>query len=228
MNLEQRFSVASPLPVVWAAFHQPQLLVDCLPGASLTGPQQDGVLPLLFKIKLGPIAAAFAGSGQLALDEAAHSGAFAGQATDGRNNSRVKGEARFQLAEDGAGTQVGVAIEFAITGSLAQFSREGIVRALADQLTRQFAENLQRQLTDAQQGAPASPTATPQPSSADTAGPAAARDPTDDATVLIDGPSAFPPLPRQRDDAAPALDLLTLAGAMLRRAWHRLLGRKEA
>lgn len=210
MNLEQRFSVAVPLPVVWLAFHQPQLLVDCLPGASLTGPQQDGALPLLFKIKLGPIAAAFAGSGRLTLDEAARGGAFAGQAADGKNNSRVKGEARFQLTEEAAGTQVGVAIEFAITGSLAQFSREGIVRALADQLTRQFAENLQRRLTDVQasQGAP--------------------RQPVADATVLVDGPSAFPPLPRQRDDAAPALDLLTLAGAMLRRAWRRLLGRKEA
>jgi len=143
MQLEQHFLVAVPLARVWEAFHDPELLVSCLPGASLRGPAEASTLPLLFKVKLGPIAAAFAGSGELTLDEAAHCGALSGQAADGKSNSRVKGDAAFDLTEAEGGTRVGVNVTFSITGSLAQFSREGIVRALADQLTRQFAENLQ-------------------------------------------------------------------------------------
>jgi len=148
MQLEQHFIVAVPPARVWEAFHDPELLVSCLPGASLRGPAEGGTLPLMFKVKLGPIAAAFAGTGELTLDASAHRGALSGQAADGKSNSRVKGDAAFDLTEADGGTRVGVNITFSITGSLAQFSREGIVRALADQLTRQFAENLQGVLAD--------------------------------------------------------------------------------
>jgi carbon monoxide dehydrogenase subunit G len=198
MNLEQRFVVAQPVQHVWSAFHAPDLLVACLPGASLAGPEADGELPFLFKVKLGPIAAAFAGKGRLTLDEAAQSGAFAGQASDNRNNSRVKGEARFVLSPDAAGTAVSVAVDFGITGSLAQFSREGIMRALADQLTRQFAQNLQERL-------------------AASAEPAAASAPR--------VPSGAEPGPEAE---APALNLLSLLGAWLRQAWHRMIGKEQA
>ena len=143
MQLEQHFIVAVPPARVWEAFHDPELLVSCLPGASLRGPAEGGTLPLMFKVKLGPIAAAFAGTGELTLDASAHRGTLSGQAADGKSNSRVKGDAAFDLTEADGGTRVGVNLTFSITGSLAQFSREGIVRALADQLTRQFAENLQ-------------------------------------------------------------------------------------
>jgi len=232
MNLEQRFAVAQPADAVWAAFHDPQLLADCLPGASLDGPpREDGSLPLRFKVKLGPIAAAFAGTGRLDLDEAGHAGAFAGQATDGKSNSRVKGEARFRLEAQDAGTAVAVAVDFAITGSLAQFSREGIVRALAEQLTRQFAENLQQRLA--------------QPAAAGLDVPAAdAADTADTAATLAAGaaglgvppPPACPgdlpgrpaaPAGAARSAEAPALNLLTLLGALLRQTWRRLIG-KEA
>lgn len=200
MNLEQRFVVARPMPDVWSAFHAPELLVACLPGASLAGPETDGELPFLFKVKLGPIVAAFAGKGRLTLDETAQSGRFVGQASDSRSNSRVKGEARFSLLPDAAGTVVSVAVDFSITGSLAQFSREGIMRTLADQLTRQFAQNLQERLI-----ASAAPTSGPAPQSAP-------------------GTEAQARTPAE----APALSLLALLGAWMRQAWHRLIGKEPA
>lgn len=209
MNLEQRFVVAQPMPAVWQAFHAPELLVACLPGASLAGPEIDGELPFLFKVKLGPIAAAFAGKGRLALDESVQSGVFTGVATDNRSNSRVKGEARFALSPEGNGTAVSVAVDFGITGSLAQFSREGIMRALADQLTQQFAQNLQERLNA--QGAQAAEPALPGADSTQTAPVPASSSATDVAA-----------------EEAPALNLVMLLGALLRQAWYRLIGKEPA
>lgn len=150
MQLEQSFHIAAPTDSVWKAFHDIELLVDCLPGASINKEAtatEEGSIPLLFKVKLGPIAASFAGQGRLNLDEASNTGAIIGTAVDARSNSRVKGEASFTVSSAaGGGTDVQVKVDHSITGSLAQFSREGIVRALAEQLTKQFAENLQTRL----------------------------------------------------------------------------------
>lgn len=148
MQIEQGFKVDSPLKTVWAAFRQPEQLVSCLPGASIDGEPNGGVLPLVFKVKLGPIAANFKGVGDIQFDDEAHSGAFSGSAVDHRSNSRVKGLAQFELKPSSDNTtEVKVAVDFSISGPLAQFSRENLVRSLADQLTLQFASNLQWQLT---------------------------------------------------------------------------------
>jgi carbon monoxide dehydrogenase subunit G len=155
MQLEQAFTLVAPIEPVWTAFHDVELLVDCLPGASIDPagtPADAQSVPLLFKVKLGPIAAAFAGQGRIALDDTAHTGSFAGSAVDTRTSSRIKGEARFSVQPDAAdarSTRVALTVDFTITGALAQFSREGIVRALADQLSRQFAEQLQARLPQA-------------------------------------------------------------------------------
>jgi carbon monoxide dehydrogenase subunit G len=147
MQLEQQFELPAPPDIAWPAFKDIALLVSCLPGATLTGPAVNGDLPLRFDVKLGPIAAAFAGSGRVSFDDATHSGSFEGQAADKRTQSRVKGAATFELAPSGAGTMVQVRVDYTLTGSLAQFSRGGIVRELAGALTTQFAANLAKRLT---------------------------------------------------------------------------------
>lgn len=153
MQLEQAFSLEASPDAVWTAFHDIELLVACLPGASIRegheGVSSGSEIPLLFKVKLGPIAAGFAGLGQLTLDEHLHTGSFAGGAVDSKTHSRVRGEARFALEPADTGTRVILTVDYTVTGALAQFSREGIMRALAEQLTRQFANNLQVRLPQA-------------------------------------------------------------------------------
>lgn len=209
MQLEQAFTLAAAPDAVWQAFHDVALLVDCLPGASLkpgtpapaAGEAIGTDIPLLFKVKLGPIAAGFAGQGQLTLDEAARSGSFAGNAIDTKTNTRVKGEARFALKPEAGGVRVAMVVDYTITGTLAQFSREGIVRALAEQLTKQFADNLQARLPQAPASAP---------SDADLS-----------ATAAAVGPAAaLPPASAPRPPAATAdtssIDLWSLLKAWLR------------
>ncbi|ROO24550.1 hypothetical protein SAOR_15305 [Salinisphaera orenii MK-B5] len=146
MDVEQRFTIDVPADDVWRAFKDPALLVDCLPGASLREPVDGSHLKLLFQVKLGPITAAFTGEGDLQLDDDRRRGGLEGRGTDRKSNSRVKGEAAFAVVAEGAATAVDLSVRFSITGKLAQFSREGIVQALADQLTRDFADNLQHAL----------------------------------------------------------------------------------
>lgn len=146
MELEQRFELPVPPGQAWPAFKDVGLLVECLPGASLSGPAVDGELPLRFDVKMGPIAAAFAGTGRASFDDAARSGRFEGQAADKRTQSRVKGAAAFRLEEADVGCTVFVRVDYTLTGTLAQFGRGGIVKELAGALTSQFAANLAQRL----------------------------------------------------------------------------------
>lgn len=146
MQIEQRFELPVPPAAAWPAFHDIALLVECLPGASLTGPVEGGEVPLRFAVRLGPIAAGFVGAGKVSFDEAAQGGRFEGAAADRKTNSRVKGAADFSLAPHEGGTVVTVRVDYTLSGTLAQFGRAGIVRELATALTAQFAANLESRL----------------------------------------------------------------------------------
>ena len=146
MQLEQSFTLPAPPAEAWPAFKNIELLIPCLPGAALTGPEVEGELPLRFDVKLGPIAAGFAGTGRVSYDDVVHSGCFEGQATDRRTNSRVKGAANFRLEPEGSGSRVTVQVDYSLTGALAQFNRGGIVREMAAALTAQFAANLSQRM----------------------------------------------------------------------------------
>jgi uncharacterized protein len=157
MQLEQRFPLAAPPARVWAAFRDVPLLVECLPGASLTGAEADGAWPLRFDAKLGPIAAGFLGQGRASFDDAARAGRFEGSAADARTQSRVRGVASFRVEAEGETSVVVVGVDYTLTGSIAQFGRGGIVRELANALTVQFAARLAARLPQTSVETPASP-----------------------------------------------------------------------
>ncbi len=147
MELTEQFDLPFARAAVWAAFQNLDMLVQCLPGASLTSPADQVPLEMSFQLRMGPVQASFTGQGSVAYEPTTFSGSFSGQGTDRKNNSRVKGEARFALLEAaGPVTTVQVVVAFTLTGALAQFSRLGIVREIAAGITAQFAANLQREL----------------------------------------------------------------------------------
>ncbi|GAB7522097.1 SRPBCC family protein [Paraburkholderia sp. 2C] len=153
MEIEQSFTVAYPLDDVWTSFHDTPGIVACLPGATLTAPPENGALKLAMTVKLGPIVASFAGDGEMTLDENARCGSVSGSGVDRKSASRVKGVAAFALhAISPAQTRVDVKVDYTIAGTLAQFSRGGIVKELATRLTDAFAQNLKAKL-DTQQHA---------------------------------------------------------------------------
>ncbi len=163
MQLEQRFTLPQPPEAVWPAFQNIGLLVDCLPGAALTGPAVDGELPLRFDVRLGPIAAGFVGTGRVSHDKHTRSGRFEGQAADKRTGSRIRGAAAFHLHAHEDGTRVDVTVDYTLTGALAQFSRGAIVKDLAEALTAQFAARLAQSVQPLQTTATAATTNTTTP-----------------------------------------------------------------
>ena len=153
MEIQQAFEVPFPREVVWRRFQDIPGLVACLPGAALIEAPAQGTLKLGMTVKLGPIVAAFAGDGEVVLDDAAYAGRVSGGGSDRKSGSRVKGEAAFALHEvpgdgESAQTRIDVRVTYSIAGSLAQFSRGNLVQELAARLTQSFAENLRGRLAD--------------------------------------------------------------------------------
>jgi carbon monoxide dehydrogenase subunit G len=165
VQLEQFFTLPFPLAAAWSAFADVPMLVSCMPGAALHGEPRSAEsgadIDLIFTVKLGPITGAFQGHGEVRRDDAAHSGTFSGAGADRKSGSRVKGEAKFALTATGEyETRVDIAVNYSLTGALAQFSRGAIVQELAAALTRDFAANLQARIAASQ--TPGAPAAAPQ------------------------------------------------------------------
>ncbi len=165
-------------------------------------------------VKLGPIVAAFAGDGSMALDDSQMQGKLTGSGNDRKSGSRVKGEAAFSLhdaSEATPATRVDVKVDYAIAGSLAQFSRGGIVRELAERLTTAFSDNLRKKL-EAENPQPETVTDAP-------AGPA-----PDVQGQTQQAASPAPVKPAGPRAAAAPLDLGGLFWPMLLRRIRRLFG----
>ncbi|HEX5326559.1 MAG TPA: SRPBCC family protein [Acetobacteraceae bacterium] len=145
-QLTQTFELPFPPPLVWRMFGNVEQVVGCFPGAAITAPLQDNRFTGELRVKLGPIATAFAGEAELEMDATTQAGRLRGQGIDRKNNSRARSELGFALVEQPGGTRVDVTIEYTLTGTLAQFSRGAIVQELAQRLTTEFARNLEARL----------------------------------------------------------------------------------
>lgn len=155
MQLEQAFDVIYPLPVVWRALEDLRATASCIPGAEITNVEDNQKASGVFRVQLGPIKAAFAGDAEVTRDEASHSGTIKGAGRDGKNASRVNASVEYQLSSvnDNA-TRIALKVDYSMTGTLAQFSRGGIVKEIAASITKIFAGNLEKML--AANAAPAS------------------------------------------------------------------------
>ncbi|TWA73751.1 carbon monoxide dehydrogenase subunit G [Azospirillum brasilense] len=145
-TMTQTLAVNFPRARVWPLLGDVEQVMSCMPGASLTKPREGDRIFGQMRVKLGPIAATFAGEGTLTMDEATHTGVIHGQGTDPKNNSRAKADVTFAVVEEGAGTRIDLTVDFTLTGVLAQFSRGAIVQEIANRLTAEFARNLEAKL----------------------------------------------------------------------------------
>jgi len=144
-TLTQQFSVAHQRKEVWAMFQNLQRVTTCMPGATLTEPPLDNHIKGRMIVKLGPIRTNFVFEADIKTDSAAYTGHISASGIDSGHNSRARSEITYVLSETDGGnaTQVSVEVAFALSGALAQFSRGGIVTAVADRMTQNFATNLE-------------------------------------------------------------------------------------
>ena len=146
-RIDESFVIAAPAAAVWQALADFPKVAACLPGAELTEHDARSVRGRL-RVKLGPMAASFAGSATVQRDEVAMTGVAKGAGTDSGSRSRTRGELAYRLTPEAGGgqTRVAVTVEYDLQGPLAQFSRSGLARDFAGRVVAEFAANLNRAL----------------------------------------------------------------------------------
>jgi carbon monoxide dehydrogenase subunit G len=150
MKMEQTFEVQAPLEQVWSALLDLERVAPCLPGAAITGHDDDGTYHGTFSVKLGPMTAAYNGSIKVEdVDEAAHRATLTAKGTDKRGQGGASATIVNTLSEHDGGTRVEAVTDFNITGRLAQFGRGGIMEDVSNRLLRDFATCLSTRLVDA-------------------------------------------------------------------------------
>ena len=150
MKMEQSFEVQAPLEQVWSALLDLERVAPCLPGAAITGHDEDGTYRGTFSVKLGPMTAAYNGTIKVEeVDEAAHRATLKAKGTDKRGQGGANATIVNTLSEHDGGTTVAAVTDFNITGRLAQFGRGGIMEDVSNRLMRDFATCLSTRLVDA-------------------------------------------------------------------------------
>ena len=154
-SVEKSFTVAFPREQVWAFFADTPAVARCLPGVTLTASSEREATGKI-KVKAGPIVADFGGVAEIARDATTWSGTIVGTGADGRSRSTARGRVAYRLTEPEAGTtRVDVAIGYALSGTLAQFSRSRLIADIVDRLTAAFVADLEAALAGNRNAMPA-------------------------------------------------------------------------
>ncbi|WP_323100253.1 SRPBCC family protein [Intrasporangium sp. YIM S08009] len=228
MELTHSFTVPTSVDDAWALFMDLERVGGCFPGATVTEVTADGFSGTV-KVKLGPIALVYAGSGSFVeRDDAAHRAVIAAKGKDKRGNGTAGATVTIGLAPDGDGTRADVTTDLAVTGKPAQFGR-GVMQDVSDKLLQAFVACIEKQLGESVAGAgePAPEPAGSEPAATEPGGAgaptaeagaaagatpvAAPGAPTKDATA----PAAAPRPTRPASVAPPEDDALDLGTAVL-------------
>ena len=173
MELTHEFTVPVPVQEAWDHFQDIASVAECFPGASVTS-VEDNSFAGSVKVKLGPIALVYNGTGTFTeKDEAARRFVVDAKGKDKRGNGTAG--ATVTLTMDGSAgdsTDVTVHTDLAITGKPAQFGR-GVMQDVSDKLLGQFVSCLEQRMGEGD-GSAAEPAAAAVPAEeAATAAPAA-------------------------------------------------------
>jgi uncharacterized protein len=150
MKLEQSFEVAAPIDAVWAALNDLERVAPCLPGAAITGHDEDGTYHGSFQVKLGPTTAAYRGTIRVvSAEERTHTATLSARGTDKRGQGGASATIVNTLTEHDGATTVHAATDFTITGRLAGSGRAGMMEDISNRLLRDFSTCLQSRLAEA-------------------------------------------------------------------------------
>jgi uncharacterized protein len=137
MDLTHRFIVPAHIDEAWNAFNNLEGLAPCFPGATITSIEGDEFAGSV-KIKLGPVALVYTGSGRyVERNDADRRVVIEARGKDKRGNGTATAVVTASFAESGEQTDVEVLTDLAITGKPAQFGR-GVISDVSDKLLDQF------------------------------------------------------------------------------------------
>lgn len=148
MQLENRFSVGVPIEAAWAGLLDIPLVVECLPGATLTETVGPTTYKGTIRVRLGPMAMEFAGKLDVeSVDALAHRAVVKATWNETRNRGSATSSSMLEASAVEAGTDITVNTSVALAGQIAQYGRGvGVIQAVSAELVKQFAANLQAAL----------------------------------------------------------------------------------
>lgn len=147
MRIDNEFTVDAPIERVWELFTDVEELAPCMPGAQLTGVEDD-VYSGKVKVKVGPVVAAYKGTARFVeRDDEKHRAVVeaSGRADRGAGNAAATVTVRLEEAEIAGRTAVAVETDLKITGKLAQLGG-GMIKDVSERLLGQFVERAEKKL----------------------------------------------------------------------------------
>ncbi len=195
IELRQTFQVRAPVDTVWAFMLNPENVVACMPGASLTQVVDEKSFVGAVKIKVGAVTAQYHGT--ITYVETDRAAGIVKMLAEGkeRGGGTVRGTIVSQLSaiDGGSATSVETRSSIDLTGKIVQVGR-GMIEGVSGQIIKMYVANVRAMLE-----------------------PAAA---TAQSGAAADGapPAAPPTTPPARQES------INIVAVILRTLWERLTG----
>ena len=145
MLLEHQFTIDMPIEEAWVVFTDLPRMAGNFPGVQFTDGSGDTYNGNV-RIKVGPIAAQYAGTAVFAeRDDKNFRAVISASGRDVHGQGTAAATVTAQLSASGTGTVVALETDLAITGKVAQFGR-GIIADVSQRLLDRFVLNLTESL----------------------------------------------------------------------------------
>jgi uncharacterized protein len=145
VKLENELTVPASVEEAWQVLLDVERVAPCLPGASIQSSDGDSFKGTM-KVKIGPIAATYDGTIEIAeADEAARRAVLRARARDARGRGGAEATITSTMAEVSGGTRVNVETDLSVTGPAAQFGR-GVMQEVSAKMMDRFADCLAGQM----------------------------------------------------------------------------------
>jgi len=200
MRFENHFDVDAPIEEVWSAILDVERVAPTVPGAQVLERTGDDAYKVSIKVKVGPMSMTYRGAVEITdRDETAHRAVMTARAKESRGQGTANADVTMVLSGGNGSTSATVTTDVELSGKVATMG-QGVLQDVSARLMRTFADNLAAMLAGGQ----------PEP-----AGDAPAAAPAPEPPVAASAPASETPKPRTAPQAAEALDLGSVGGAMV-------------
>lgn len=156
LSIEERFTLDAPPSAVWRILIDPERVVQCLPGAELTGQKDESSYEGSMKVSAGPVTVVYRGTATFEeIDEERRYVRVLGRGREksGSGTVSMTMESRVEERDDG-GTAVSVTSDVKVAGKIVRFGR-GMIESVSAELFREFTKCLEQQVGG--EGSPSEP-----------------------------------------------------------------------
>jgi carbon monoxide dehydrogenase subunit G len=165
IELQEEFQVAAPIDEVWKFLMDPERMIPCLPGASVSEIVSDEQFVGSVKLKIGAITAKYAGTiTYTTADQGTYTCVMLAEAKE-KGGGTVSGTITTTLAQKDGVVEAMVESCIDMTGRVVQVGR-GMIEGVASEIIGKFVKNIKTTLEvpAAEEGAPpgAAPAAPPE------------------------------------------------------------------